>query len=69
MQLPLLFAEIEYLSTKADSGLDAGHIRKGYFRSKVKSHLIFYRLNRTQNALELIRVLYEMMDVESHFDK
>lgn len=66
--LQLLFAEIEYLCLKPDSGLDTGHIRKGYFRSKVKAHIIFYKVNSKQNVLEIIRILHEMMDIESHFE-
>lgn len=58
--------EIEYLSRKPDSGVDVKHIRKGYFRSKVKSHLLFYKVDPGKKELELIRVLHERMDIESH---
>ncbi len=63
--LNLIFDEIEYLCLKPDSGSDFGKIRKGYSRSKVKSHFIFYKINSTQNELEVIRILHEMMDVEN----
>jgi len=43
--LNLLFEEIEYLCLKPNSGSDFGHVRKGYFRSRVKSHFIFYIIN------------------------
>lgn len=39
--LDLIFDEIEYLSIKPQSGTDYSYIRKGYFRSRVKSHFIF----------------------------
>jgi toxin ParE1/3/4 len=62
----LLIDEIEYLCAKPNSGFDFGKIRKGYFRVKVKSHFIFYKINSKQNQLEIIRVLHEIMDIESH---
>ncbi len=61
--LNLLFDEIEYLCLKPFSGFDFGKIRKGYFRSKVKSHFIFYKIRK--NEIMIIRVLHEMMDIES----
>lgn len=60
--LGLIFEEIEYLCRKPESAKDYSHIRKGYFCSKVKSHLIFFKLNKT--SLEVIRILHEMIDVE-----
>lgn len=62
--LGLIFEEIEYLCRKPESAKDYSHVRKGYFCSKVKSHLIFFKLNKT--SLEVIRILHEMMDVERH---
>jgi toxin ParE1/3/4 len=67
--LNLLLDEIEYLCLKPDSGKDFSQIRKGYLRTKVKSHLIFYRINSKQNELEIIRILHQMMDVENHLKK
>ena len=64
--LNLIFDDIEYLSSNPDSGFDFGKIRKGYWRSKVKAHLIFYKINSKQNELEVIRVLHEIMDIENH---
>ncbi|MEN2399877.1 type II toxin-antitoxin system RelE/ParE family toxin [Flavobacterium sp. MC2016-06] len=64
--LNLIFDEIEYVCLKPNSGSDFGKIRKGYFRSKVKSHLIFYKINAKENQLEIIRILHEMMDIENH---
>ena len=64
--LNLIFNEIEYLCSRPDSGIDFGKVRKGYFKSKVKSHLIFYRINTKENALEVIRILHQVMDIENH---
>ncbi|MFB9078099.1 type II toxin-antitoxin system RelE/ParE family toxin [Flavobacterium procerum] len=64
--LKLILDEIEYLCLKPNSGKDFSHIRKGYFRTKVKSHLIFYKINIKQNEIEIIRVLHQIMDIENH---
>lgn len=64
--LNLIFDEIDYLCLKPDSGFDFGHVRMGYWRSKVKSHFIFYKINIRKDELEIIRVLHEMMDIENH---
>ena len=64
--LNLIFDEIDYLCLMPNSGLDYGKIRKGYWRSKVNSHFIFYKINEKQNEIEIIRILHEMMDIENH---
>ena len=64
--LSLILDEIEYLCLKPDSGKDFSHIRKGYFRTKVKAHLIFYKINIKQSEIEIIRVLHQMMDIQNH---
>ncbi|AZI23725.1 type II toxin-antitoxin system RelE/ParE family toxin [Chryseobacterium taklimakanense] len=50
--------EIEYLSENPKSGQDFSQIRKGNFRSRVKSHFIFYRINLKSDELEIIRILH-----------
>ncbi len=54
--------EIEYLSINPKSGKDYSFIREGYYCSKVKSHLIFYKLN--VNVVEVMRILHQKMDIE-----
>jgi toxin ParE1/3/4 len=61
----LIFDEIEYISANPEAGKDCNHIRKNYRCSKVKSHLVFYRLAEKEKAIEIIRVLHERMDVEN----
>lgn len=61
----LIFNEIEFLTKRPDSGKDFNHIRKGYYRSKVKSHFIFYRINKMEETLEVIRILHQSMDIET----
>ena len=62
----LIMNEIEYLAENPKFGQDFGEVRKGYFRSRVKSHFIFYRINLKNNYIEIIRILHQQMDVDSH---
>ncbi|MHA7131809.1 type II toxin-antitoxin system RelE/ParE family toxin [Algoriphagus namhaensis] len=64
----LLLDEIEYLAQNPDSGKDYGHVRKGYYRTQVKSHLIFYTVNHNKGEVEIIRILHQRMDIESRLD-
>lgn len=59
----LLFDEMEHLADNPTSGKDYNHIRKGYRCSKVKSHLVFYRIANKQSGMEIIRVLHQRMDI------
>jgi len=65
----LIFDEIEYLCFKPNSGIDFGHIIKGYLRSRVKSHFIFYKINKKRGELEIIRILHQQMDVENRLNE
>lgn len=59
--LALVRNETEHLTKFPLSGKDFGTIRKGYRASKVKSHLIFYKI-KNKETLEIVRVLHENMD-------
>lgn len=61
----LIFDEIEYLCKDPTAGKDFSHVRKGYRRSTVKSHFIFYKVNAKTDSLEVIRILHQRMDIES----
>lgn len=65
----LLMDEIDYLSENPKSGKDYNEIRKGYFRSRVKSHFIFYKINLKNEEIEIIRILHQQMDVSSRLDE
>lgn len=60
--------EIEYICENPKSGKDYDNVRKGYFRSRVKSHFIFYKINSEENEIEIIRILHQQMDIDSHLD-
>ena len=51
----LIFDEIEYVVNEPTSGKDYSHIRKVYRCSKVKSHLVFYRISEKSNEIQIIR--------------
>lgn len=65
----LIFDEIEYLTQNPTSGKDYSHVRIGYYRSKVKSHLIFYRINLKEKAIEIIRILHQQMDIKNRLSE
>ena len=60
----LIFDDIEYIATFPLSGVDYSHIRKEYRCSKIKSHLIFYKYNKIEKCVEIIRVLHQSVDIE-----
>ncbi|MBU4538150.1 MAG: type II toxin-antitoxin system RelE/ParE family toxin [Weeksellaceae bacterium] len=66
--LNLIMDEIEYIAEHPKSGKDYHEIRKGYFRTRVKSHFIFYKINLKKAEVEIIRILHQQMDVESRLD-
>jgi len=61
----LIMDEIEYLAENPKYGEDYSIIRKGYFRSRIKSHFIFYKVNRKNEEIEIIRILHQRMDIET----
>ena len=64
----LIMDEIEYISKNPKTGEDYNEIRKGYFRSRIKSHFIFYKINLKEENIEIIRILHQQMDIESHIN-
>ena len=63
----LIFDEIKAICRNIHSGKSMDHIRTGYHASKVKSHLIFYRV--TGDVVEIIRILHERMDIEQRLSE
>lgn len=62
----LIFDEISYICKNSTAGKSMEHVRKGYRASKVKSHLIFYRV--LNNTIEIIRILHERMDIDNRLN-
>jgi toxin ParE1/3/4 len=61
----LIIDEVEHISQNPESGTEYSHVRVGYFRSRVKSHFIFYKINSVSNEIEVVRILHQQMDIES----
>jgi toxin ParE1/3/4 len=64
----LIIDEIEYIVRNLDMAQDFGKIRKSYRYSKVKSHLIFFKKDKT-DEIEVVRVLHERMDIANRLAK
>ena len=60
----LIINEIEFISGDIASGKSMNHVKEGYFVSYVKSYMIFFK--RNQEAVEVIRILHQKMDIESN---
>ncbi|PLX00846.1 MAG: type II toxin-antitoxin system RelE/ParE family toxin, partial [Marinilabiliales bacterium] len=39
-----------------------------YYKTKIKSHFIFYKIEKKSNIVEIIRILHQMMDVENRLN-
>ena len=57
-------ATCEALSSGALVGLSAEHIRAGYRKIGVGSHVMYYR--EREGTLEIVRILHRRMDVTRH---
>jgi toxin ParE1/3/4 len=62
----LIFDEINYICKNVSAGKPMEHARKGYRATKVKSHLIFYKI--VNDTIEIIRILHEQMDIENRLN-
>ena len=60
--------EIDYIAENPTSGKDFSDVRKGYLRTQIKSHFIFYKVNNKLNEVEIIRVLHQRMDIENRLN-
>lgn len=65
----LILDEIEFIAENPHSGKDHSHVRKGYLRSKVKSHFIFYKINQKEESVEITRILHQQMDIENRLNE
>ena len=63
--LNLIMDALDHILIEPKSGRDFGHVREGYMAMTAGSHLIFYRLERSGDAVEIIRVLHGRMDLET----
>ena len=61
----MLDASFNTIARHPEIGLACDHIRLGYHKYRAGRHLIFYR--KKGKYIEIIRVLHDSMDIESHF--
>ncbi|QNR24566.1 type II toxin-antitoxin system RelE/ParE family toxin [Croceimicrobium hydrocarbonivorans] len=61
----LILDEIEFIANHPESGEDYSHVRECYFKARIKSHFIFYKINPKKAELEIIRILHQRMDLEN----
>ena len=62
----LIFDEVNFICRNINTGKSIEHVRKGYRASKVKSHLIFFRVKN--DTVEIIRILHEQMDIKNRLN-
>jgi toxin ParE1/3/4 len=62
----LIFDEINFICKNIHAGKSMEHVRSGYRASKVKSHLIFYKVSN--DVIEIIRILHEQMDIDNRLN-
>ena len=55
---------MQLLARSPELGLRVDGIRPGFYRYRVRSHLIFYR--RVDDGIEVMRVLHQRMDIDSY---
>ena len=58
-----IFKTIKKISKDPQTGKDYSHIRKGYLRIRSQKHFIFYKINRYEKCVDIIRILHERMDL------
>lgn len=61
----LIFEEIDYICRNPNSGAELSFLKEGYYKSRIKSHFIFYKINRKEGDIEIIRILHQRMDIEN----
>jgi len=64
----LIMDEIEYLAKNPKSGKEYSKVRTGYFRSRIKSHFIFYKIDNMNDEIEIIRILHQQMDIDTRLN-
>jgi len=62
----LIFDEIAFICKNPRTGKPMDDVRKNYRTAKVKSHLIFFKVEN--NIVQVVRILHERMDIKSRLD-
>lgn len=64
-----LILAFEKITRKPFSGKNYKSVREGYYRLQFKSHFIFYKINKAEECIEIIRILHQRMDIENRLSK
>jgi toxin ParE1/3/4 len=59
-----LWASLQRLADNTSISVDISQVRKGYRKSRVGSHVVFFKL--TENGINVVRILHRRMDFEQH---
>lgn len=59
---------VEWVCKDPYSGKDYSRVREGYKGIRVKSHIVFYKIEN-ENRLLIARVLHQKMDIKSRLNK
>jgi toxin ParE1/3/4 len=62
----LIFDEIAFICKNPKTGKQMGHVRQNYHAAKVKSHLIFYKIEN--DKIQIVRILHERVDIDNRLD-
>lgn len=58
----LIYDELDFTLEDFESGKDIGKVKLGYRQTKIKSHLIIYKM-ADDSVIEIVSVLHERMDI------
>lgn len=64
----LIIDEIEFIANNPEAGRYLEQLRSGYWVTKIKSHLIFYKIT-AEGPIEVIRILHQRMDLRSRLEE
>ena len=59
-----LWRSMQGLIVDPATSLDIGYVRKGYRKTLIGTHVIFFKL--TDDGINVIRILHQKMDFERH---
>jgi toxin ParE1/3/4 len=60
----LIIDEVEFISQNPSLCRDITYIKDGYRSTKVKSHVIYYKIDE-DGVILIVRILHQRMDVET----
>lgn len=65
----LILDKIEELKEYPKLGQVINEVKMDYWKTRVQSHFIFYKINLKKNEIEIIRILHQQMDIDSRLNE